>query len=256
MNVNFYKFHSKTFLTKLYRRLFPLIGPKNVSFKQVPSFGHLSDDEIRQHTNIEPNYSFRNQLYWIPRFYLHKDISFEFVKEIKKFKKLSDWKNAEQLALTQLVLTEAIRDTTYEIAYNYEVKPSLLCPLHGTIDILLYNNIKEENYLPVVPIVFPQRVKSPMHDEWIYKYSIPQLVGICSSLLSDFKARDLDIDCIKAFHTNGDEWCLFEVHDNYVKRTKFFRSQKVKSDRTRYRIYEDTDHMETIIGLIRYALSN
>jgi hypothetical protein len=249
------KLTKKTFFTEIFNRVFPLIGPKNQMFRRVPSFHNMDDEEILKHTNIDPHYSFRNQLYWIPRFYLHKEISSEFLFELKKFKYLDAWTNSEMLALTQLVLTEAIRDTTYEIAYNYTVKPSLLCPFHGVIGILLYNNIKEENYTPVVPIIFPLQVRPFGNGESYQRYNMSQLVSICYAMLSDFKARKLDIDHIRAFHTNGNEWCLFEVHDNYVKKTKFFRSERKKLDKQRTQIYEDKTHLEAVIGLIRYALS-
>jgi hypothetical protein len=254
MKFTLHKITRRTFFYNVIERLTGLIGPRNPQFKQLPSFQHLCDKDIRSHTNIDPDYSFRNQLYWIPRFYLHKDLSAEFLFQLKKFKYLNNWTNSDQLALTQLILTEAIRDTTYELAYNFEVKPSVLCPFHGTIDILLYNNIKEENYLPVVPIIFPSRERPFLNHEIYQRYNISQLVGICHALLTDFKARNLEIDQIKAFHTNGNEWCLFEVHEKYVKRTRFFRSSKTKPDKIMAQIYEDITHVESIIGLIRYAM--
>jgi hypothetical protein len=250
-----YSFIKKPFFTEFFEKVFPLIGPKRQLFKRVPSFQNLSDEEISKHTNIDPHYSFRNQIYWTPRFYLHKELSSEFLFELKKFKHIDNWTNSEMLALTQLILTEAIRDTTYEIAYNYQVKPSIMCPFHGSIDILLYNNVKEDNYLPVVPIIFPAEVKPFLNHESYQRYNMPQLVGICYAMLTDFKARNLDIDHIRAFHTNGTEWCLYEIHDNYVKKTKFFRSERIKLDKQRAQIYEDTQHVEAVIGLLRYALS-
>jgi len=87
-----------------------------------------------------------NNIFWTPRFYLQKEISKEFLWEIKKFKKLDSWSNFDQLALTQLIITEAIRDTTFEMSLNYKCEPSNFCMFHGTIDMLTYNSEKGEKY--------------------------------------------------------------------------------------------------------------
>ena len=120
-----------------------LLGPKNQSFKILPSFENLSDKDIYNHTGINPKWTYRNSIVWTPRFYVQKEISQEFLFQLKKFRKLNQWEDIHQVALTQLILTEAIRDTTYEMALNYQVKQSNLNPFHGLIDILLYNNDPE-----------------------------------------------------------------------------------------------------------------
>ena len=88
--------------------------------------------------------SYTNNIFWTPRFYIQKDLSDEFLWELKKFKKMDSWSNMETLALTQLIITEAIRDTTFEMSLNYKCKPSNFCMFHGDIDLLVYNSEKEE----------------------------------------------------------------------------------------------------------------
>ena len=43
-------------------------------------------------------------------------------------------------AMTQLILIEAIRDTTYQYAFNFEAEPTSIWMYHGTIDWLLYQD--------------------------------------------------------------------------------------------------------------------
>lgn len=51
---------------------------------------------------------------------------------------------------------------------------------------------------------------------------------------------------------------MFEVHDNFVKKTKFFSPRKsqtqFKDGRIAPRFFDDYEHMLSVIGLIRYAL--
>lgn len=145
-NKNFYKFPEKRFsniLEILTLKLTLLFGPKIPKFSILPSFDKLSDKEINIHTGINPKWTYRNSIVWTPRFYIQKDISQEFLFQLKKFRKLDQWDDLHQIALTELVLTEAIRDTTYEMALNYKVTPTNINPFHGLIDILLYNNDPE-----------------------------------------------------------------------------------------------------------------
>lgn len=124
-------------------KLTTFFGPKEIHFNLIPQFKELSDSEIKLYSGINPSWTYRNSILWTPRFYMQKDISTEFLFELKKFRKLDEWEESHVFALTQLILTEAIRDTTYELEYNFKIKPSLANPFHGTIDILMYNNDKE-----------------------------------------------------------------------------------------------------------------
>lgn len=255
MKNKLFKIQQRTLFTELWDRFFPLVGPKKALYKRTPAFPCLTDSDIKDFTNIDPSYTYLNEVYWTPRFYVQRDVSNEFIAQLKKFRKLREWNNTDQLALTQLILIEAIRDTSYEIAYNYNVEHTNLCPFHGTIDILMYNNTKEDDYLPVVPVIFPGRHRFLDTPEKFEDYSVPQVVGICSALLTNFRSRNLEIDHIKAFHTNGSEWILYEVHDNYVKKTKIYESKRKLNSKEKAKIYEDLSHAQVIIGLIRYALS-
>jgi hypothetical protein len=91
--------------------------------------------------------TYLNSIFWTPKFYIQKDISDEFLWELKKFRKLNVWSESDYFALTQLILTEAIRDTSFEISYNYKAESSNFCLLNGNIDILLYNNDANAKYL-------------------------------------------------------------------------------------------------------------
>jgi hypothetical protein len=123
-------------------KLTTFFGPKEINFNLIPSFKELTDEEIKLYSDINPQWTYKNSIIWTPKFYIQKDISTEFLFELKKFRKLDEWEDSHQFALTQLILTEAIRDTSYEIEYNFKVTSSLANPFHGNIEILLYNNDK------------------------------------------------------------------------------------------------------------------
>lgn len=114
-----------------------------VNSKFAPSFNMFTDSDIFNLTNINPNHTYKNNLYWAPKFYVHKDISFELLDKIKIFNRLKEWKDHDNLSLAQLLITEAIRDTTYDVLYNYECKSNKHNILHGNIPMLLYNKDPE-----------------------------------------------------------------------------------------------------------------
>lgn len=108
--------------------------------RYFPEFKELNDKHIKYGTSIDPDLTYRNKIYWTPQFYLQKQLSFEFKQRLKIFKRLKVWTNFDYIALAQLIVVEAIRDTTFEIAENYECKRTNRNHLHGNIPILIYNN--------------------------------------------------------------------------------------------------------------------
>ena len=60
-------------------------------------------------------------------------------------KKTQVWEDKHVLALTQLILIEAVRDTTFDVSFNFQAKPSHLCQFHGSIDCLLYQRFGGEH---------------------------------------------------------------------------------------------------------------
>jgi len=232
-----------------------LFSPKNFSNKIIPSFDALKDDDIYKYTGLNPKWTYKNSIKWTPKFYIQKDISLEFLSQIKKFRKLNEWEDIHQLALTELILTEATRDTTYEIAYNYKVNPTLHNPFHGLIDILIYNTEENSNFYPVIPVIFPHYVK----EEGVYyeRYNNAQIIGIAYCLLRNFKFNyGDDIQYVKAIQTNGHEWCLFEVHEHYVKKTNFFKPKMINPPLDYMpKFFDDYNHIKSALGLIRYAMS-
>lgn len=94
---------------------------------------------------IDPALVYLNKLYWTPRFYQAPYLSNEFETELKKFYHMDVWEDKDILALTQLILIEATRDTTYDISFNFRARPSSVCQLHGKIDCLLYQRYGGED---------------------------------------------------------------------------------------------------------------
>jgi hypothetical protein len=89
-------------------------------------------------TYLKPSDTYHNKIFWSPRFYQASYLSPEFLQEVRKFRNLKLWRNEHVLALTQLILIEAIRDTTFDYSFYYKAVPSSITELHGRIDCLLY----------------------------------------------------------------------------------------------------------------------
>jgi hypothetical protein len=94
-----------------------------------------------------------------------------------KFRNLMVWEDKHVLAMTQLILIEATRDTTFDASFHFRAEPSPICQYHGSIDCLLYQryggdidhgiddlavHLREEKTtdekgigFPLIPIFFP-----------------------------------------------------------------------------------------------------
>ena len=49
--------------------------------------------------------------------------------------------------------------------------------------------------------------------------------------MEHMKAVDPDWEFCRALYTNGHQWKLFEIHETFIKKTKFF---KPRSEMTKY----------------------
>ena len=140
MHRKFYKIQSKPIFNEIRDKITEyLFLPAKATIFKVPNFDKLDDSNIKDLSLIKPEWTYRNNIYWTPRFYTQKDISREFLVELKKFRKLEEWTELDYLALTQLIVIEAIRDTTYSINYNEIIKPTYNNPFHGSIEMLIFN---------------------------------------------------------------------------------------------------------------------
>ncbi len=120
-------------------------------------------------------------------------------------------------------------------------------------------NLPLISFYPVVPVVFPRYEKE--EGQFYERYSNAQLIGMAHCLLQNFKINyakndSNDTQFIKAIQTNGHDWCLLEIHEHYVKKTNFFRPSMMNPPSGYVpKIFDDYNHIRTVIGLIRYALS-
>lgn len=145
MKYSFYKLSKKGVIFKEMRDKITeyFFTPSKSKLYKIPSFNALSDEDIKSYSLIQPDWTYRNNIYWTPRFYIQKEISREFLYELKKFRKIEEWTELDYLALTQLVVTEAIRDTTYALNFNKKITPSFDNPFHGNVDMLIFNTEKD-----------------------------------------------------------------------------------------------------------------
>jgi hypothetical protein len=110
-----------------------------------------------------------------------------------------------------------------------------------------------------VPIIFPRYEKED--GQYYERYSNAQIIGIAHCLLQNFKINyakndSNDITFIRAIQTNGHDWCLLEIHDHYVKKTNYFRPSMMNPPPGYVpKLFDNYNHIRTIIGLIRYASS-
>lgn len=116
---------------------------KNLVKSPLPTFDNLYDSHIKKNSYIDPYFTYRNKLYWTPKFYIYNDLSFEFLEGIRKFKKVKEWDFVMDFAFVQLILTEAIRDTTFKLLYEYECLPKNYNYFNGIVKILIYNSDQE-----------------------------------------------------------------------------------------------------------------
>ena len=100
---------------------------KDGSISSLRPFDRVSEDEIRAECGIDAELVYKNNLYWMPRFYQQPFLSQSFLEEVKKFKKKQVWRDVDVVALTQLILIEATRDTTFDVSFNFKASPSQLC---------------------------------------------------------------------------------------------------------------------------------
>ncbi len=110
-----------------------------------------------------------------------------------------------------------------------------------------------------MPIIFANVTKEPITKSYLEIYSEPQIVGTAYCLLKNYQLNfdSNEVEYVRAFHTNGHQWCLYEVHENYVKKTNFFTPQKLTHNKNSYpRFHDNYNHIQAVLGLIRFALSN
>ena len=93
----------------------------------TPPFETITHKIIEQETGINPDAVYKNNLFWTPRFYQVASLSTEFESELLKFKNLHVWEDKHVLAMTQLILIEATRDTTFDVSFQFRAQPSPLC---------------------------------------------------------------------------------------------------------------------------------
>lgn len=120
--------------------------------------------------------------------------------------------------------------------------------------------------MPMLPIVFSTEIeKEHMWQKIGYEefFNSAQVVGIGYSILTNCKILDEKVEHVRAFHTNGHIWQLHEIFDNFTKKTNFFKPatntniSNLRNEITfQPKFWEDFNHIQTILGLIRYALCN
>ena len=74
----------------------------------------------------------------MPQFYKAPSLSPWFKSELLRFYKIKAWENKHILAFTELMINEAIYDTTYTYDLGFEAQPDKLCQFYGPIDFFLY----------------------------------------------------------------------------------------------------------------------
>lgn len=208
---------------------------------QIPSFEKCTHRDIKRESGIDPNNVYLNNLYWTPRFYQAPALSTAFERELKKFQGLDVWEDKDVLALTQLILIEATRDTTFDVSFGFRASPSPICQFHGRFDCLLYQRFGGEDIgvpdlkeaeghndfdrgigFPLLPVFFPVQLKS-IHSPFTQEnFPLTQVVSAGLWCLEHMSDVDPSIEYVRVLHTDGHRWKLYEVHRSHVKKTKFF----------------------------------
>ena len=185
--------------------------------------------------------------------------------------------------MTQLILIEATRDTTFDVSFGFEAKPSKVCQFHGSIDCLLYQryggdhlgvpDLNEEMKhgekgdtagigFPLLPIFFPIVHDRAGGGQQMETFPLQQAVSAGLWCLEHMSEIDPTIEYARCMHTDGHRWKLYEIHRTHVKKTKFFapdpmsriNNEKIVKHTSEPRFFDDYDHMLSVIGLIRFAM--
>lgn len=193
------------------------------------------------------------------------------------------WADKDVLALTQLILIEATRDTTFDVSFNFQAQASPLCQFHGYIDCLLYQRYGGEEHgiedlnehtaaggtddmgvgFPLLPIFFPQVTKAAANETFDREeFPITQIASAGLWSLEQMSAVDPTIQYVRCLHTDGHRWKLYEVHKTHLKKTKFFEprpqsrvaTQRLSRFTRQPRFFDDDEHMLSVIGMIRFAM--
>ena len=225
----------------------------------IPPFHALTNLHYDQVMRLDSLSVYLNKMFWIPRFFVQKTLSTRFLSEIEKLKRVTDWQEIDTLALTQLCLIEATRDTTYEMGFDYQAEPSRRCLFHGKINILLYNSLAESGYLPIIPVMLPISDVDRDYGVSFERFSMVAAVGAGLWSLQRSQERNESVSYVRAIQTNGLAWRFFEVHESYVKKTKlFYVGADKERDIPHVKLVEETmkdlEFLRNVIGLTRFML--
>ena len=183
----------------------------------------------------------------MPRFYQQPFLSQQFIDQINKFRKVKVWRDKDTLALTQLILIEATRDTTFDVSFGFQAEPSSECQFHGFIDCLMYQRYGGEEHgiddlkehtaqggvddkgvgFPLIPLFFPivKKSSSALDQDC---YPLTQAVSAGLWCLRNMSTIDNQIQYARCIQTDGHRWKLYEIHETHVKKTKFFEPRALQ----------------------------
>ena len=191
-------------------------------------------------------------------------------------------------------MIEATRDTTFDVSFLFQARPSPLCQFHGVVDALLYQRyggdhlgiddlaeeLKKDSSssegqsetaiandeqgigFPLIPVFFPAQKKSFYSPFVAERFSLAQAVSAGLWCLEHMSDIDPQIEYARVIHTNGHHWKLYEVHRSHVKKTKFFKPKaRLRSSSNKQvmftneaRFFDDYEHMLSVIGMLRFAM--
>jgi hypothetical protein len=153
------------------------------------------------------------------------------------------------LGFTELLLIEAIRDTTYNYTIAYKANPIKAYPFHGIIDFLVYNSLSEYNYLPMVPVLLPSMIKYDLSGEIYEHLSVPGMYTCAKWFLEMSKINMTKLDYIRCLQTNGHMWVMNEVSNDGMKKTQAYMIRKERNGIEAY----NEDDMKVVVGMLRYC---
>ena len=235
---------------------FRLYNPKIIPNDdyEYPEFHMLNHHDYRRATAFEASDVYYNSLFWVPRFYHHYKLSDRFLEELNKLKNRTSWDDIDTLALIQLCLTEATYDTSYKFAFKYKAEFTKASAFHGIIDMLIYNDVPERKYLPIIPVMFPGKGIDELTGFPFDSFNMTS--AVCAGLWGlDFsKAAKSDPMYVRSIQTNGVAWRFFEVHSTTVKKTQLFSIEDTTSGNLVKRTLANKAFLKKVIGMIRYSI--
>jgi len=93
--------HTPTVISRRTFLLGKLFNPAKIpiTLYPYPEFKKLQNHHFEKATSLYSIDVYQNNIFWVPRYYIHNPLSQRFIEELEKFKHRKNWDETDSLAL-------------------------------------------------------------------------------------------------------------------------------------------------------------